>query len=128
MSTELTPILTRFWDDPRSWTLETYEQHDGYQGLRKALVAVVLLVGLQRPGLGVVPEPGEDRRQLGAHALTSPPAGVSSGSFAGLSVDEWRPGARPPLSPARAEVSARADVSAPSAARAWSPSGAAQPR
>ena len=37
MSTELTPILTRFWDDPRSWTLETYEKHDGYQGLRKAL-------------------------------------------------------------------------------------------
>ena len=37
MSTELTPILTKFWDDPRSWTLETYEKHDGYQGLRKAL-------------------------------------------------------------------------------------------
>ena len=37
MSTQLTPILTRFWDDPRSWTLETYEQHDGYQGLRNAL-------------------------------------------------------------------------------------------
>ena len=32
MSTTLTPVLTRFWDDPRSWTLETYEQHDGYQG------------------------------------------------------------------------------------------------
>ena len=32
MSTQLTPVLTRFWDDPRSWTLETYEKHDGYQG------------------------------------------------------------------------------------------------
>jgi len=37
MSTELTPILTRFWDDPRSWTLETYEKHDGYAGLKAAL-------------------------------------------------------------------------------------------
>jgi len=37
VSTQLTPILTRFWDDPQSWTLATYEKHDGYQGLRKAL-------------------------------------------------------------------------------------------
>ena len=38
MSTQLTPILTRFWDDPQSWTLATYERHDGYQALKKALV------------------------------------------------------------------------------------------
>ena len=25
-TTELTPILTEFWDDPQSWTLETYER------------------------------------------------------------------------------------------------------
>ncbi|HEX7535894.1 MAG TPA: NADH-quinone oxidoreductase subunit NuoF [Dermatophilaceae bacterium] len=37
MSTELTPILTRFWDDPQSWTLATYERHDGYKALKKAL-------------------------------------------------------------------------------------------
>ncbi len=37
MSTQLTPILTKFWDDPQSWTMETYERHDGYQGLKKAL-------------------------------------------------------------------------------------------
>ncbi|MEO8750645.1 MAG: SLBB domain-containing protein, partial [Allobranchiibius sp.] len=37
MSTPLTPILTRFWDQPQSWTLETYLQHEGYQGLEKAL-------------------------------------------------------------------------------------------
>ena len=37
MSTQLTPILTRFWDDPQSWTLATYERHEGYQALRKAL-------------------------------------------------------------------------------------------
>ncbi|MDQ1537380.1 MAG: NADH-quinone oxidoreductase subunit [Actinomycetota bacterium] len=37
MSTQLTPILTRFWDDPQSWTLETYERNDGYKALRKAI-------------------------------------------------------------------------------------------
>ena len=37
MSAQLTPILTRFWDDPQSWTLATYEKHDGYKALKKAL-------------------------------------------------------------------------------------------
>ena len=37
MSTQLTPVLTRFWDDPRSWTLATYEKHDGYKALKKAV-------------------------------------------------------------------------------------------
>jgi NADH-quinone oxidoreductase subunit F len=37
VSTQLTPILTRFWDDPQSWTLATYEKNDGYKALRKAL-------------------------------------------------------------------------------------------
>ena len=33
----LTPVLTKRWLSPRSWTLETYEKLEGYQGLRKAL-------------------------------------------------------------------------------------------
>ena len=37
MSTQLTPILTRFWDDPQSWTLATYQRNDGYKALRKAV-------------------------------------------------------------------------------------------
>src|SRR5665647_3181568 len=37
------------------------------QGVLQGFVAVVLLVGRQRPGLGVVPELGEDRGQLRAH-------------------------------------------------------------
>jgi NADH-quinone oxidoreductase subunit F len=37
MSAQLTPILTKFWDDPQSWTLATYERHEGYQALKKAL-------------------------------------------------------------------------------------------
>ena len=37
MGTALTPLLTRFWDDPQSWTLATYERNDGYQALKKSL-------------------------------------------------------------------------------------------
>ncbi|HEV7654732.1 MAG TPA: NADH-quinone oxidoreductase subunit NuoF [Mycobacteriales bacterium] len=33
----LTPVLTKRWLSPRSWTLRTYEELEGYQGLRKAL-------------------------------------------------------------------------------------------
>jgi NADH-quinone oxidoreductase subunit F len=33
----LTPVLSRYWDHPRSWTLDTYRAHDGYQALQKAL-------------------------------------------------------------------------------------------
>ena len=44
----LTPVLSAFWDEPQSWTLETYERHDGYAGLRAALAmdsdAVISLV------------------------------------------------------------------------------------
>ena len=28
----LTPVLTKRWLSPRAWTLETYEQLDGYAG------------------------------------------------------------------------------------------------
>ncbi|MDO5502021.1 MAG: NADH-quinone oxidoreductase subunit NuoF [Actinomycetia bacterium] len=37
MSTHLTPILTKLWDHPQSWTLATYEGDDGYQALDRAL-------------------------------------------------------------------------------------------
>ncbi len=33
----LTPVLSRYWDDPQSWTLDTYQRHDGYKALDKAL-------------------------------------------------------------------------------------------
>ncbi len=35
--TSLTPVLSRYWDDPQSWTLETYLRHDGYRALDTAL-------------------------------------------------------------------------------------------
>ena len=33
----LTPVLTKRWLTPSSWTLDTYEKLEGYQALRKAL-------------------------------------------------------------------------------------------
>ncbi len=37
MNTPLTPVLSRFWDEPQPWTLQTYLRHGGYHGLRRAL-------------------------------------------------------------------------------------------
>ncbi|MBW4715896.1 NADH-quinone oxidoreductase subunit NuoF [Saccharothrix obliqua] len=39
MVDQLTPVLTKRWLSPRSWTLKTYEQLEGYTALRKALKA-----------------------------------------------------------------------------------------
>ena len=36
MSVQLTPILTKFWDAPESWSLKTYEDNEGYQALKQA--------------------------------------------------------------------------------------------
>ncbi|PWD50540.1 NADH-quinone oxidoreductase subunit F [Serinibacter arcticus] len=37
MSTDvLTPVLTDIWDAPRSWTLATYREHQGYRALARA--------------------------------------------------------------------------------------------
>ncbi len=33
----LTPVLSAHWDQPRSWTLDAYEQVGGYRAVRKAL-------------------------------------------------------------------------------------------
>ncbi|AII05126.1 NADH-quinone oxidoreductase subunit NuoF [Rhodococcus opacus] len=53
----LTPVLSRYWDDPESWTLDTYRRHDGYEGLQKALhmepdevIATVKEAGLRGRG------------------------------------------------------------------------------
>ncbi|NLE79615.1 MAG: NADH-quinone oxidoreductase subunit NuoF [Rhodococcus sp.] len=32
----LTPVLSRYWDEPKSWTLETYLRHGGYEGMSAA--------------------------------------------------------------------------------------------
>ena len=57
----LTPVLSRYWDEPESWTLDTYRRHDGYEGLQKALrmepdevIATVKEAGLRgRGGAGI---------------------------------------------------------------------------
>ena len=36
-ATPLTPVLSRYWDDPEPWSLDTYRRHDGYRALDKAL-------------------------------------------------------------------------------------------
>ncbi|RVW03603.1 NADH-quinone oxidoreductase subunit NuoF [Rhodococcus spongiicola] len=33
----LTPVLSSHWDDARSWTLQTYQRHEGYDALHKTL-------------------------------------------------------------------------------------------
>lgn len=33
----LAPVLSAFWDEEESWTLDVYRRHEGYEGLRKAL-------------------------------------------------------------------------------------------
>ncbi len=35
--TPLTPVLSRFWDEPEPWSMETYRRHDGYRALEQAL-------------------------------------------------------------------------------------------
>ncbi len=34
---KLVPVLSRSWDDPRSYTLDGYRAHDGYQAIHRAL-------------------------------------------------------------------------------------------
>ena len=53
----LTPVLTDMWDKERSWTLDSYLDHGGYQGLERALtmsqadlVALVKASGLRGRG------------------------------------------------------------------------------
>ncbi|MFD8867595.1 NADH-quinone oxidoreductase subunit NuoF [Streptomyces sp. NPDC059590] len=53
----LAPVLSSFWDDPKSWTLGTYLRHDGYEGMHKALamppddvIALVKDAGLRGRG------------------------------------------------------------------------------
>ena len=35
--TALTPVLSRFWDEPEPWSMDTYRRHGGYRALEKAL-------------------------------------------------------------------------------------------
>ena len=32
----ITPVLTRRWAEPRSWSIDTYERTGGYQAFRSA--------------------------------------------------------------------------------------------
>jgi NADH-quinone oxidoreductase subunit F len=56
-ATPLTPVFSRYWDDPEPWSLDTYRRHDGYRALDKALamppddvIALVKDAGLRGRG------------------------------------------------------------------------------
>ena len=85
----LTPVLSAFWDDERSWSLETYERNGGYLGLKKALktdaadiVTMVKDSGLRGRGgagfptgmkWGFLPKPDGGPRYLVVNADESEP-------------------------------------------------------
>ena len=69
----LTPVLTKRWLSPRSWTLETYEQLEGYQGLRKALTTMTAGRG-HHGGQGLQPARPRRRRLPDRHEVAVHPA------------------------------------------------------
>ncbi len=89
MATTLTPILSEHWDEARSWTLDSYERHGGYQALRRALamppedvVGAVKDSGLRGRGgagfptglkWGFLPKPDGEPRYLVVNADESEP-------------------------------------------------------
>lgn len=109
----LTPYLSRYWDAPESWTLETYLANDGYVGLRNALatgpdevISTVLDAGLRgRGGAGFPtgrkwsfipqePAPDPDTDELaGADAGADPDATTPPGSL--VAPDPTPPAAKP---------------------------------
>ena len=40
----LTPVLSDLWDQERSWTLQAYLDHGGYEGLKKAKTLSLSLI------------------------------------------------------------------------------------
>jgi NADH-quinone oxidoreductase subunit F len=85
----LTPVLSRFWDAPRSWTLDTYLDNGGYRALRaafdlepSAIVDAVKASGLRGRGgagfptgmkWGFLPPPDGEPRYLVVNADESEP-------------------------------------------------------
>ena len=91
--TPLTPVLSRFWDDPESWTMATYQRHDGYQALRKALaMAPDDVIG----GQGVRPARTRRRRLPDRDQVVVHPAGrpgaAAKPHYLVVNADESEPG------------------------------------
>ena len=101
----LAPYLSRYWDAPDSWTLETHLEHDGYVGLRNALaigpdevISTVLDSGLRGRGgagfptgrkWGFIPqETGDD----GVEGSGTESAAAAKPHYLVVNADESEPG------------------------------------
>ncbi|MBF6170774.1 NADH-quinone oxidoreductase subunit NuoF [Nocardia blacklockiae] len=91
----LAPVLTRYWDEPRSWTLETYRRHDGYRGLAAALrmqpdevIATVKDAGLRGRGGAGFPT----GMKWGFIPQGPGPNGVTKPHYLVVNADESEPG------------------------------------
>lgn len=94
----LTPVLSRHWDDARSWTLDTYERHDGYTALRKALrmnpdevIQTVKDAGLRGRGGAGFPT-GMKWSFIPQDPVSSTVAGTAKPHYLVVNADESEPG------------------------------------
>ena len=82
MTDPITPVLTRRWAEPRSWSIDTYERTGGYQAFRDALRAdpdeLIQLVKTRdaRPPRLRLPH----RHEVGLSSRRGPPARAPSPS------------------------------------------------
>lgn len=78
--TPLTPVLSRFWDEPEPWSMETYRRHDGYRALDKALKMDPddLIATVKDSGLRGAAAQGSRRAPNGRSSRRTTPAPVPS--------------------------------------------------
>ncbi|HEU5469934.1 MAG TPA: NADH-quinone oxidoreductase subunit NuoF [Actinophytocola sp.] len=90
----LTPVLTKRWLSPRSWTLQTYEQLEGYTALRKALAGTPeqLVQLVKDSGLRGRGGAGFPAGVKWSFMPTGPGAGVDRPHYLVINADEGEPG------------------------------------